>query len=158
MQNLRPRKGSPSQCRPKKIRAVQIPLLCVQKIQIAESHAMKEMTYKVKCPACKKYKQIYEEIILDILVQCCGNQEGTEIDNQCLSAFEDGCDYLTERGYLQTLNGRIYTLTKKENAKEHQMQHKTKISQIEPIEGTVIDYFEKEIPAEMKKERWKANT
>ena len=38
---------------------------------------------------------------------------GTEIDNQCLSAFEDGCDYLTERGYLQTLNGRIYTLTKK---------------------------------------------
>lgn len=30
--------------------------------------------------------------------------------NRCLSAFEDACDYLTERGYLQTLNGRIYTI------------------------------------------------
>ena len=56
---------------------------------------------------------LIDEIILNILIQSCGNQEGTEIDNQCLSAFEDGCDYLTERGYLQTLNGRIYTLTKK---------------------------------------------
>lgn len=60
---------------------------------------------------------LIDDLILDILLQCCGNQEGTEIDNQCLSAYEDGCDYLTERGYLQTLNGRIYTIKK---MKEHE--------------------------------------
>jgi len=53
---------------------------------------------------------LIDELILDVLIQACGNQEGTEIDNKCLSAFEDACDYLTERGYLQTLNGRIYKL------------------------------------------------
>jgi len=56
---------------------------------------------------------LIDEILLDVLVQCCGNQEGTEIDNQCLSAFEEACDYLTERGYLQTKNGRIYKLKKR---------------------------------------------
>ncbi len=56
---------------------------------------------------------LIDEILLDMLVQCCGNQEGTEIDNQCLSAFEEACDYLTERGYLQTKNGRIYTIKEK---------------------------------------------
>ncbi len=40
-------------------------------------------------------------------------EEGTEIDNRCLSAFENACDYLTERGYLQTKNGRIYTVKEK---------------------------------------------
>ena len=38
------------------------------------------------------------------------NQKITKMINRCLSAFEDACDYLTERGYLQTLNGRIYTI------------------------------------------------
>jgi len=56
---------------------------------------------------------LIDEILLDVLIQCCGNEEG-EIDNQCLSAFEDACDYLTERGYLQTKNGRIYTIKDKE--------------------------------------------
>jgi hypothetical protein len=56
---------------------------------------------------------LLDELILDVLVQACGNQEGTEIDNHCLSAFEEACDYLTERGYLQSLNGRMYTIKKK---------------------------------------------
>jgi len=56
---------------------------------------------------------LIDELILDVLLQCCGNEKGTEIDNMCLSAYEDACDYLTERGYLQTKNGRIYTLRKK---------------------------------------------
>ena len=43
---------------------------------------------------------LIDEIILDVMLQCCGNQEETEIDNRCLSAFEDACDYLTERGFL----------------------------------------------------------
>jgi hypothetical protein len=57
---------------------------------------------------------LIDELILDILIQACGSNEGTEIDNMCLSAFENACDYLTERGYLQTLNGRIYTVRKME--------------------------------------------
>jgi hypothetical protein len=55
---------------------------------------------------------LIDEMLLDVLLQCCGNEGGTEIDNMCLSAYEDACDYLTERGYLQTLNGRIYNLKK----------------------------------------------
>jgi len=58
---------------------------------------------------------LIDDIILDMLIQCCGNKEGTEIDNQCLSVFEEACDYLTERGYLQTKNGRIYTIKQNES-------------------------------------------
>ncbi|MBE3092767.1 MAG: hypothetical protein IMZ51_03805 [Chloroflexi bacterium] len=61
----------------------------------------------------RSHQHLIDEILLEVLLQCCGNQEGTEIDNQCLSAFEDACDYLTERGYIKTLNGRIYTINKK---------------------------------------------
>ena len=53
---------------------------------------------------------LIDELILDILIQACGNDVGTEIDNKCLRAFEDACDYLTHKGYLQTLNGRIYKI------------------------------------------------
>jgi hypothetical protein len=54
-----------------------------------------------------------DELLLDVLIQSCGNEDMTEIDNECLSAFESACDYLTERGYLLTSNGRMYKLTKK---------------------------------------------
>jgi len=57
---------------------------------------------------------LIDELILNVLIQACGDGGGIEIDNHCLSAFEDACDYLTERGYLQTLNGRIYKLKQKE--------------------------------------------
>jgi hypothetical protein len=62
---------------------------------------------------------LIDELILDVLVQACGidklnGEDIEEIDNMCLSAYEDACDYLTERGYLQTLNGRIYTINKKD--------------------------------------------
>ena len=59
---------------------------------------------------------LIDEILLDVLVQAIGTEVGepTEIDNQCISAYEEACDYLTERGYLQTKNGRIYTLVKNE--------------------------------------------
>ena len=63
---------------------------------------------------------LIDEIILDVIIQSCGNQECTEIDNQCLTAYEDACDYLTERGYLQTKNGRIYTIKKTEMEKKNE--------------------------------------
>ena len=53
---------------------------------------------------------LIDEIILNLLLQSCGNNDETEIDNQCMSAYEDACDYLTERGYLTSLNGRIYKI------------------------------------------------
>lgn len=58
-------------------------------------------------------KQI-DKILYYVILQCCGIQSNGEflIDNQCLSAYEDACDYLTELGYIQTKNGRIYTLKK----------------------------------------------
>ena len=61
---------------------------------------------------------LIDEILLDVLVQAIETLgkvgEPTRIDNQCISAYEEACDYLTERGYLQTKNGRIYTLVKVE--------------------------------------------
>jgi len=56
----------------------------------------------------------FDELLLDVLIQACvnGNDENM-IDNQCLSAYEDACDYLTEKGYLNTINGRIYNLKDK---------------------------------------------
>ena len=56
----------------------------------------------------------FDELLLDVLIQACvnGNDENM-IDNQCLSAYEDACDYLTEKGYLNTINGTIYNLKDK---------------------------------------------
>ena len=55
----------------------------------------------------------FDELLLDVLIQACGNQEGEFlIDNMCLSVYEDACNYLTERGYLKSKNGRIYFLNK----------------------------------------------
>jgi hypothetical protein len=63
---------------------------------------------------------VLDELLLEVLLQALGNQEGTEIDNQCLSAFEDACDYLTERGYLYTLNGRIYKIKEIKKYQSHE--------------------------------------
>ena len=57
----------------------------------------------------KKDKTDFDELLLDVLFQACHNKEG-EIDNMCLSVYEDACDYLTNKGYLRTKNGRIYEL------------------------------------------------
>jgi len=64
----------------------------------------------------------FDELLLDVLFQACGIQEESghpfledgeeKIDNMCLSAYENACDYLTEQGYLITDNGRIYRLKK----------------------------------------------
>ena len=57
----------------------------------------------------------FDELLLDVIIQCCGSKEGEfVIDNMCLSTYEEACDYLTEKGYLTTLNGRIYKLKTKE--------------------------------------------
>ena len=51
----------------------------------------------------------FDELLLDVLFQSCSNDE-KKIDNQCLSAYENACDYLAGKGYLYTKNGRIYQL------------------------------------------------
>lgn len=54
------------------------------------------------------------DLLLDVLFQACGTQfmERQEIDTQCLKSYEDACDYLTNQGYLTTLDGRIYRVKK----------------------------------------------
>jgi len=65
----------------------------------------------------------FDELLLDVLIQACGNQEGEFlIDNMCLSAYEDACSYLTERGYLKSKNGRIYILNKQNEVKPNSSQ------------------------------------
>lgn len=53
----------------------------------------------------------YDELLLDVLNQACGNREG-KIDNQCLSAYEDACNYLKKKGLLFEVNSRIYNIIK----------------------------------------------
>jgi len=62
-----------------------------------------------------KLTKEFDELLLDVLNQACGrmNSFGENIiDNQCISAYEKACDYLTTKGYFLTTNSRIYTFKK----------------------------------------------
>ena len=50
-----------------------------------------------------------DELLLDVLNQACGDGNG-EIDNQCLSAYEEACDYLKKKGILEEVNSRIFNI------------------------------------------------
>ena len=50
-----------------------------------------------------------DELLLDVLNQACGDGKG-EIDNRCLSAYEDACVYLEKEGILDEVNSRIYNI------------------------------------------------
>lgn len=70
----------------------------------------------------KTIKEI-DELILDLLFQACGKFKSNNkdnipyIDNMCISTYQEACDYLTEKGYLKTLNGRIYNFNKSNKVK-----------------------------------------
>jgi len=67
----------------------------------------------------------FDELLLDVLIQALGNKEGSfEMDNMCLSVYEEACDYLTEKGYLVTDNGRIYRMKPKVNQSHNNQQNK----------------------------------
>ena len=67
----------------------------------------------------------FDELLLDVLIQALGNQKGDfVIDNMCLSVYEEACDYLTEKGYLRTDNGRIYRMRSKINQSHNNQQNK----------------------------------
>jgi len=55
-----------------------------------------------------------DELLLDVLNQACGDGNG-EIDNQCLSAYEDACNYLKKKGILEEVNSRIYNIVNMDN-------------------------------------------
>jgi hypothetical protein len=55
----------------------------------------------------------FDRLLLDVLLQSCGGENNNEIDNRCISVYEEACDYLAEQGYIQTINMRIYNLTKR---------------------------------------------
>ena len=56
-----------------------------------------------------KMDQECDELLIDVLNQICGDGEG-EIDNQCLSAYEEACKYLKKKGLLKEVNSRIYNI------------------------------------------------
>jgi hypothetical protein len=45
------------------------------------------------------------EILCDTLYQACG-ENGNVIDNRCLSAYEDACQFLNRKGKIKDYNGR----------------------------------------------------
>ena len=51
-------------------------------------------------------------LIFELLWQECGNVKEKEIDNMCLSPYEDACIYLEKEGYLQKINSRRYKVIK----------------------------------------------
>lgn len=67
--------------------------------------------------------EVIAEMLLDVLYQACAIQEESDnefiengepfIDKCCISAYEQACNLLTNKGYLRTKNGRIYFLTEK---------------------------------------------
>ena len=61
-------------------------------------------------------KNGFNEILLDVLFQVCGETTSSDneiIDNMCISAYENACDYLVEQGLLTKENDRIYRVVEK---------------------------------------------
>lgn len=52
---------------------------------------------------------IVDTLLLNVLIQSCQEEEGI-IDNKCISAYEDACDYLEKKGYLIKINSRAYKI------------------------------------------------
>jgi len=53
-----------------------------------------------------------DNMIMDLLCQMCYEKDGQfeMIDNRCISVYEEACDYLTEKGYLEKINDRMYKI------------------------------------------------
>ncbi len=49
-----------------------------------------------------------ELLLLDVLWEACGADEGWMIDNRSMSSYEDACEYLRKKGYLTKKNDRIF--------------------------------------------------
>ncbi len=60
-----------------------------------------------KLSQIKKELKESDELLLEVLNQACGDGDG-EIDNQCLSIYEEACNYLKKKGLLEEVNSRIY--------------------------------------------------
>jgi len=70
------------------------------------------MIYQTDYPNKKLIDTLkYDELLLDVIFQACGIEDN-KIDNQCLSAYEEACDYLASKGLITTDNGRIYKIRK----------------------------------------------
>lgn len=48
-------------------------------------------------------------LLLAVLTQACGIKDFM-IDNRCMSAYEDACDYLKDKGLLEEINPRSYKI------------------------------------------------
>lgn len=50
-----------------------------------------------------------DDMIIGMLLQACGDDAGN-IDNHCMSAWEDACKYLHKKGLVQKINDRMYKI------------------------------------------------
>jgi len=55
-----------------------------------------------------------DELLLDVLWQACGESEDGLIDNRALSAYENACIYLWNKGLIKKKNSRLYFLKKQD--------------------------------------------
>jgi len=57
-----------------------------------------------------------DQLILALVFQACITEEKNtywEIDNSCISVYEDATEYLAEKGILEKINDRIFRFKKK---------------------------------------------
>lgn len=66
-----------------------------------------------RCAFLQEQKDRANRIILDLLCQACDYDDTIKIiDNLCISAYEEACDYLNEQGVLKEINSRTYKIRK----------------------------------------------
>lgn len=69
---------------------------------------LEQYVHKLEKEGERKMNEV-DELLLDVLNQACGNGEG-EIDNQCISTYEEACDYLKKKEILEEVNQRIFNI------------------------------------------------
>lgn len=60
---------------------------------------------------------------MDVLNQACGDGNG-EIDNKCISAYEDACEYLKDKGLLEEVNSRIFNIVDMDKWDKHDQKER----------------------------------
>lgn len=53
-----------------------------------------------------------DDLLLDVLYQATATDKGL-IDDQCIRAYQEACDYLESKGYLKKVGFRLYKIKEK---------------------------------------------
>lgn len=88
------------------------PEYCDEDCIIKDRNTAKAIQEAIKTERLRNKREIAElnDILLNVLWQACGNVKDNVIDTDCLSAMENACQYLKQKGILDTKNGRTYEI------------------------------------------------